>query len=220
MNNPTAELSIRQNQEALDGRGAEPDDLALVQRCQAGDEAAFVMLVKRYQRKVFTVAFGMVKNQQDAMDVAQDTFIKVHRHLDHFQGTSSFYTWLYRIVVNLCIDHLRRSKRHVTVDFDEKIGQAEGSPDAGVLMSSDINGNPSRSLGRKELASHIFEAVQALPPYHRAVILMREVEGMSYSDMAKAMQVSKGTIMSRLHHARQKLQRMLGEYLEGDLSVK
>ncbi|MCU0660862.1 MAG: sigma-70 family RNA polymerase sigma factor [Myxococcota bacterium] len=219
MNNPTAELSINENQGALEARG-DLDDLALVQRCQAGDEAAFAKLVTRYQRKVFTVALGMVKNPEDAMDVAQDAFIKVHRHIAHFQGTSSFYTWLYRIVVNLCIDHLRRGGRHVRLEFDEKIGQIEGSPDAGAVLSSDLNTNPSRCLGRKELAAHIFDAVQQLPPYHRAVILMREVEGMSYSDMAKAMKVSKGTIMSRLHHARQKLQRMLGDYLEGELTVR
>jgi RNA polymerase sigma-70 factor (ECF subfamily) len=219
LNKPTAERSISEQQEALEARG-DLDDLELVRRCQAGDEAAFTRLVQRYQRKVFTVALGMVKNPDDAMDVAQEAFIKVHRYIPHFQGTSSFYTWLYRIVVNLCIDHLRRGKRHVTLDFDEKIGQAENSVDAGVLLSSDINVSPSRYLGRKELASHIFEAVQQLPPYHRAVILMREVEGMSYSDMAKAMKVSKGTIMSRLHHARQKLQRMLGDYLEGEFTVK
>ena len=80
--------------------------------------------------------------------------------------------------------------------------------------------NPSRSLGRKELAEQIQSAVDTLPPYHRAVILMREVEGMSYAEMAKAMKVSKGTIMSRLHHARRKLQRALSDYLDGELAVK
>jgi RNA polymerase sigma-70 factor (ECF subfamily) len=195
-------------------------DLKLVQRSQKGDETAFGQLVERYQRKVYTIALGMVKDPEDAMDIAQDAFIKVHRYLANFQGSSSFYTWLYRIVVNLCIDHLRRSSKKMTMDFDENIERMDPLPEASAVLSTGLDNNPSKNLGRKELAEHIREAVEALPPYHRAVIIMREIEGMSYTEMAKVMKVSKGTIMSRLHHARQKLQRALGEYLEGELVVR
>jgi RNA polymerase sigma-70 factor (ECF subfamily) len=219
VNKALQKLSI--TQEATPDRKADSDkDLELVRRAQEGDKEAFGQLVSRYQRKVFTIALGMVKNPDDAMDIAQDAFIKVHRYIGNFQGSSSFYTWLYRIIVNLCIDHLRRSGNQVTMDFDEKIGQLESGRDGVPTLASGAGGNPSRDLGRKELAQHIRHAVDALPPYHRAVIIMREVEGMSYADMAKTMRVSKGTIMSRLHHARQKLQRSLGEYLDGDLVVK
>ena len=108
--------------EAVADKKAEAEvDLELVRRCQKGDDAAFGELVSRYQRKVFTIALGMVKNPEDAMDIAQESFIKVHRYIKNFQGSSSFYTWLYRIIVNLCIDHLRRSHKHASVDFDEKL---------------------------------------------------------------------------------------------------
>jgi RNA polymerase sigma-70 factor (ECF subfamily) len=195
-------------------------DLELVKRCQKGDDAAFGELVSRYQRKVFTIALGMVKNPEDAMDIAQESFIKVHRYIGNFQGSSSFYTWLYRIIVNLCIDHLRRSRKHANVDFDEKLMDRESLPGGPGVISTSLGTNPSRNLGRKELAEQIRLAVDELPPYHRAVIIMREVEGLSYAEMAKAMKVSKGTIMSRLHHARQKLQRALGDYLDGEMMVK
>lgn len=206
--------------EASDQQASARADLDLVQLCQAGDAEAFGKLVEKYQRKVFTIALSMVKNSEDAMDIAQDAFIKVHRYLGNFQGSSSFYTWLYRIVVNLCIDHLRRSGKRVKMDFDEKIDHREHAAQADAVLANRLDTNPSKVLGRKELAQTIQLAVDALPPYHRAVIVMREIEGMSYGEMAKAMNVSKGTIMSRLHHARQKLQRALADYLEGDMVVK
>ncbi len=219
MNNLSRKLSITKK-EAADPKREAKVDFELVRRCQTGDEAAFGELVKRYQRRVFAIALGMVKNPEDAMDIAQDAFIKVHRYLGNFQGTSSFYTWLYRIVVNLCIDHLRRTGKRINVDFDEKIDHRHHMAEGSNVLGKRLDTNPSKMLGRKELAGRIQEAVNALPPYHRAVIVMREIEGLSYAEMAKAMKVSKGTIMSRLHHARQKLQRELSEYLEGEMVVK
>ena len=219
MNIQMEKMSI--SEEEMAARNAErSEDLSLVRRCQDGDAEAFGKLVERYQRKVFTIALSMVKNPQDAMDIAQDAFIKVHRYIGNFQGSSSFYTWLYRIVINLCIDHLRRAGRRANMDFDEKIQNQVDRVDESAAIASRIDTNPSKNLARRELAERIQEAVDSLPPYHRAVIIMREVEGLSYSEMAKAMKVSKGTIMSRLHHARQKLQRALDEYLEGDMALK
>lgn len=205
---------------AKDRKAEAKEDLELVKRCQKGDETAFGQLVSRYQRKVFTIALGMVKSPDDAMDIAQEAFIKVHRYIGNFQGSSSFYTWLYRIIVNLCIDHLRRSGKHASTEFDERTHGTSKNSDSHGIMSTGLDTNPSRSLGRKELSVKIQAAIDELPPYHRAVIIMREVEGMSYAEMAKAMKVSKGTIMSRLHHARQKLQRSLSEYLDGELTVR
>ena len=205
---------------AADRKAESKIDLELVQRCQKGDDVAFGQLISRYQRKVFTIALGMVKTPDDAMDIAQEAFIKVHRYIGNFQGSSSFYTWLYRIIVNLCIDHLRRSGKFASTEFDERIYANASRGGKGGVLSSGLDGDPSRNLGRKELAEHIQLAIDELPPYHRAVIVMREIEGMSYADMAKAMKVSKGTIMSRLHHARQKLQRSLKDYLQGELVVK
>ena len=191
-------------------------DVELVARARAGDRAAFRSLFERYNRRAFGVAFGVVKNQQDAADVVQEAFIKVHRHLDGFQGNSSFYTWLYRIVMNLAIDHLRR-KRKVT-EFDETVRKDDVLAD-GASLPQGANENPSKVAARKELTDQLHAALAELPEYHRAVIVLREVEGLSYEEMAKILKVPKGTIMSRLFHARRKMQERLAGYLDGDLKV-
>jgi RNA polymerase sigma-70 factor (ECF subfamily) len=195
------------------------DDQALVERSKKGDQQAFRVLVERYQGKVYALAFGMLHHRHDALDVSQEAFIKVHRYIGSFQGSASFYTWLYRITYNLCIDHLRRDGRVQSVDYDDRF-QRDSSAEVGSLQPDSLGSNPSRIVGRKELAAKIQEAIEDLPPYHRGVIIMREIEGMSYSEMADAMHVSKGTIMSRLHHARHKLQKALAPYLEGELEVR
>lgn len=218
MNKVAQELSI--NQIDAPGRQAEADiDAKIVNRCKRGDKAAFAELMERYQRKVYSIALGMVKNQEDAMDITQDAFVKVHRYLGNFQGTSSFYTWLYRIVFNLSIDHMRRSGKRTNTEYDERFGNQHEEQDVSHFMANRNDLNPSKVIGRKELADRIQEAMLELPPYHQAVIIMREIEGLSYTEMAKIMKVSKGTIMSRLHHARQKLRRALEPYIEGEFTL-
>lgn len=183
------------------------DDQALVARAQAGDQQAFQMLVQRYQRKVYGVAYGMLHSSEDAMDVVQEAFIRVHRYLERFKGSSSFFTWLYRITVNLCIDHIRREGKAQTVDYDDAMAHPEQQ--TGQLQPWSLDGNPARSMDRKELREAIDRALETLSANHRAVILMREVEGLSYAEMAEVMQCSKGTIMSRLFHARRRMQAAL-----------
>ena len=219
MNKRARDLSI-EKKEAPERAADASLDLNLVKRSQKGDDSAFTELVARYQGKVFSIALGMTKNREDAMDITQDAFVKVHRYLDNFQGNSSFYTWLYRIVVNLCIDHIRRANRRANTDFDEKVNYANETPEGADMLPRRLDSNPGKVLGRRELAERIQEAVNELPEYHRAVIILREVEGLSYTEMAKMMKVSKGTIMSRLHHARQKLRKSLEPYLDGELLVK
>jgi RNA polymerase sigma-70 factor (ECF subfamily) len=192
------------------------DDLELVKRLQAGDQIAFRALFDRYHRRAFAVAFGVVKNQQDALDVVQEAFIKVHKHIGSFQGSSAFYTWLYRIVMNLSIDHVRRARK--VIEFDDSIKRDDAAGD-GTLLSRLAHENPGKMLGRRELSVHIEAALGELPEYHRAVILLREVEGLSYEEMAKVLRVPKGTIMSRLFHARRKMQERLQGYLDGDFEV-
>jgi RNA polymerase sigma-70 factor (ECF subfamily) len=195
-------------------------DRDLVARVQSGDEAAFRELFDKYHRRAYAVAFGVVKNKQDALDIVQDGFIKVHRHIKSFQGSSSFYTWLYRIVMNLAIDHVRRHKRGKDLDYDDRVGRDSGDVAGdGALLPHILDSNPRRTVLRKELSEAIQHALDDLPDYHRAVIVLREVEGMSYEDMSRVLEVPKGTIMSRLFHARKKMQATLGEYLHGDLTV-
>jgi RNA polymerase sigma-70 factor, ECF subfamily len=194
------------------------DDLTLVQRTQQGDRGAFRILFDRYHRRVFAVALGVVKNPQDAHDVVQEAFVKVHRHLGNFQGASSFYTWLYRITMNLSIDHIRRKKSARQVDFDEAVGRGEDADDPGHVLPAIANADPGKTHSRKELAEKIQQALATLPEIHRQVILLRELEGLSYEEIAAVMKVPKGTIMSRLFHARRKMQGALAEYVSGELT--
>lgn len=193
------------------------DDHDLVQRVQAGDSTAFRALYDKYHRRAFAVAMGVVKNQDDALDAVQEAFVKVHKNIDKFQGSSSFYTWLYRIVMNVSIDHVRKTTRRKSSDFDERM-MHENSEVAGdgALLPRVTNANPGRAALRRELGQAIEAALAELPEHHRAVIVLREVEGMSYEDLAETLGVPKGTIMSRLFHARKKMQAALAPYLAGE----
>jgi RNA polymerase sigma-70 factor (ECF subfamily) len=189
-------------------------DLELVRRAQGGDEAAFRSLVERHQRRAFAIALATVRHEQDARDVVQDAFLRVHKSLGTFQGGSSFFTWLYRIVTNLAIDLVRRPGRNADALADDR-GPSSGNEGPEPMWVAKVDGaDPVDVMRRKELAERMRTAIDALPSYHKAVILMREVEGLSYEEMAEAMQVSKGTIMSRLFHARQKLQKALADCYE------
>jgi RNA polymerase sigma-70 factor (ECF subfamily) len=157
---------------------------------------------------------GVVKNEEDALDVVQEAFVKVHRNIDKFQGSSSFYTWLYRIVMNASIDQVRRKSKRRDLEFDETVarGEEEIAGD-GAIVPRLADGNPGQSALRKELAGAIDAALQTLSESHRAVIVLREIEGMSYEEMSEVLGVPKGTIMSRLFHARRNLQAALAPYL-------
>ena len=213
VNSPAAVASNRAERQ----REAE-EDRGLVERAQVGDRSAFRKLVERHQRRAFAIALGLVRDENDAREIVQEAFLRVYRNLDKFQGGSSFFTWLYRIVTNLAIDLMRRpAKREVELfDNPSVADEVEATPFVARIDGAD----PLDVVGRRQLAARIGKALDALPPYHRAVILMRELEGMSYQEMAEAMQVSKGTIMSRLFHARQKLQRALADCYEENVGSR
>ena len=193
---------------------ADAEDLVLVTAVKGGDRQAFKVLMQRYQRKVYAVAFGFLRNQEDALDVVQESFIKVHRYIGKFEGNSSFYTWLYRIVANLCIDHLRKAKRHRDVEFDDGLRHdGKDEPPSDLVPHLGRFGDPSDMLRRKEILAAVEASLDHLSDKHRAVIVMRELQGMSYEEMAQAMKCSKGTIMSRLFHARRNMQKLLTERL-------
>jgi RNA polymerase sigma-70 factor (ECF subfamily) len=163
---------------------------------------------------VYAVALGMVKDAEEAMDVSQEAFVKVHRYLDRFKGDSSFYTWLYRITTNTCIDVLRRRAviSQESVEYDDSVQMDLAEANLGAL-GSQVDASPAKSALRKELGEKLEEALQQLPEKHRAILLLRELEGMSYEDLARTLDIPKGTVMSRLFHARAKVQRLLSDYL-------
>ena len=196
-------------------------DKTLVHLVQQGNQEAFRELFDRYHRRAFAIAIGVVKNKQDALDIVQDAFIKVHKHIQNFQGTASFYTWLYRIVMNLSIDHVRKAKKGRELDYDDKVGRDdENVAGDGAILPTMLDANPRRTVMRRELADAIQEALDTLSEDHRAVIVLREIEGLSYEEMARVLEVPKGTIMSRLFHARRNMQQALAEYVQGDLDIQ
>ncbi len=195
------------------------EDRELIASAQNGDKAAFRRLVERHQRRAFAIALSLVRDENDARELVQDAFLRVFKGLGSFQGGSSFFTWLYRIITNLSIDLIRKPGRQL-VELEPSRVDAEEARDAEYPLVARIDGaDPVDVVRRGEIAARLKVALDALPPYHRGVIVMREIEGLSYEEMAQAMNVSKGTIMSRLFHARQKLQKALadcyGEQIDG-----
>jgi RNA polymerase sigma-70 factor (ECF subfamily) len=218
--------SVNRGRDAASNREARrkeaAEDRVLIEAAQGGDRGAFRSLVERHQRRAFSIAFGLVRDENDARDIVQEAFLRVYRGLDTFEGSSSFFTWLYRIVTNLSIDLIRKPGRKAAA-FDESraSGEAGDEERASMPMMARVDGaDPVDVMRRKEIAGRIRSALEALPPYHRDVILLREIEGLSYEEMAEAMGVSKGTIMSRLFHARQKLQRALADCYDEQLGKR
>jgi RNA polymerase sigma-70 factor (ECF subfamily) len=191
----------------------EAGDRELVRSAQRGDGQAFRRLVEKYQRRVYQLALGMLKDPDDAMDIAQETFVRVHRYLPSFKGDSSFFTWTYRIAMNLCLDAQRRKGRAERVDVEQG---DEAEIEAAMDPPSHALAGPQRQALNQELKGKIEEALQGLSENHRAILLLREMEGLSYEELAKVLGIRKGTVMSRLFHARLKMQNKLREYLGED----
>jgi RNA polymerase sigma-70 factor (ECF subfamily) len=209
------------NAEAKERRASEAvEDRALITLAQAGDMRAFEQLVERHQRRGFALALALVRDENDARELVQDAFLRVFKSLSTFQGDSSFYTWFYRIITNLGIDLLRKPGRRTMELEEERLGGADGEEVDTPFMARFEGQSPLDVVRRREIAARLEAALADLPSYHRAVIVLREVEGLSYEEIAETVGVSKGTIMSRLFHARQKLQRALGEFYEEQLGPR
>ncbi|GAO01348.1 sigma-70 family RNA polymerase sigma factor [Anaeromyxobacter sp. PSR-1] len=189
----------------------EADDHALVTRAKAGDANAFRALVVRYQRKVYAVALGIVKDPDLAWDVAQEAFVRVHGHLGDFKGDSAFSTWVFRITTHLSIDAVRRERHSQRQDMDD-VQEAELEEGGEGILSTALGNDPRQNALRRELAGKIQEALATLPEKHRTILVLREVEGLSYEELAERLEIHKGTVMSRLFHARKKMQAALREY--------
>lgn len=185
------------------------DDERLARLAATSDHAAFRELVERYQRRVYAVALGMLRDPDDARDVSQEAFLKAYRGLSGFQGESRFFTWLYRIVVNLCLDQLR-AQRPDAIEFDEMRITEDGDEGAWMSMRQ-LSFDPAHALANKELRQSIEVAFAQLSVAHRTVLTLREVNGLSYAELAKVLGWEMGTVMSRLFHARKRMQSMLLE---------
>ena len=190
---------------------AHPPDEDLVRGSLAGDEGAFRDLMERYKRRAYGVARGIVGDPDEAQDVVQDAFVKAYYRLKDFRFGSNFFTWFYRLLVNQAIDRWRKTSRSPTVPFDEAWVSGETSdPEAMVYPKT-----PEELAENRQLSEGLTRTIAALPEYHRTVILLREVEGLSYEEIAGILDCSVGTVMSRLHYARAKLKEALKGFREG-----
>lgn len=179
----------------------------LVGRAKKGDRLAYKELVERYQKRVFGILFGMLHSREDAMELTQDVFIKVYQRIKEFEEKSSFYTWVYRIAFNLAIDFRRREWKKVHTEYDDSVGTEESGGDDSLFQRE--RENPEQAMQSRELGETIRRALETLPDEQKQVLLLREVEGLSYQEMSETMGCSIGTIMSRLFYARKKMQAQL-----------
>ena len=189
---------------------ASPSDADVIARARKGDHEAFRVLVERYQERAYRLALRVLRDEEAARDVVQEGFLKVYRSLDRFEGRSSFYTWLYRVVMNLCLDPKRRDRsgRHAEWDETAPMEIDPGGADA-VAEPARERASPAGQLERSELRSVVADAIEKLPDDARQTLVLREIEGLSYAEIAECLGVPKGTVMSRLHNARRRVKEIL-----------
>lgn len=180
-------------------------DMELVRRVQQGEKAAFDVLVKKYQHKIISLAGRYVKDPMIAEDVAQESFIKAYRAIERFRGDSAFYTWLYRIAINTAKNHLVATARRVPLDGVSAV-DAEQYDDGALLRDQST---PERELLTEEIKTIVFEAIDNLPDDLRMAITLREIENMSYEEIAEAMECPIGTVRSRIFRAREAVDKVL-----------
>ena len=198
----------------------DPEDRALVERTVSGDATAFEQLFVKYRQRLFGVAWRLVRNEDTALDVVQEAFVRAFQQADKLRGEARFYPWLRRIAVNLAIDQMRHARRGVEVGFDEaQFGEgAEAAVDRLPAAQDDRaeRESPLRQSELSEFSGALQGALEQLSEAHRAVFMLHASEGMSYREIAEALNCNIGTVMSRLFYARKKLQELLAPHLEAE----
>src|SRR5438270_8118757 len=188
------------------------EDPKLVRQAQRGDMVAFEELVLRHRDKIYARAFSMMRNEEEAVDLSQEAWVKGWQRLKQFQGESSFLTWMTRIVINLCLDQIRKQKRH-RAESIEAMEEDSGGVERHMPV---LTVNPTAGLERQELRQRIDRALNQLSYEHRTVLVLHEFEEMEYKQIAKTMDCSIGTVMSRLFYARRKLAALLMDLKKSD----
>ena len=188
----------------------EKDDFELVRASRDGDQEAFGELVRRYQGKIYALAYGMVGNHADADDLAQEVFLKTYRNIKKFRFKSSFYTWLYRIATNTIISRRKKLRGDSHLELKPQVLDIEGSP----YLSTRLGGEKGdRAMSSKEMKQDIYRAIDTLSDKHKEVVVMHDIEGIPHNEIAKILSCSQGTVRSRLHYARELLQKELLEWI-------
>lgn len=189
------------------------DDIALATEAKQGDKGAFTQLVNRYAQRVFRVARHITKNDQDAEDVLQDTFLKAYSRLGQFEGNAKFYTWIVRVAVNEALMRMRRGKNRVTVSLDQELETSDGAIQRELPAETE---SPEESLSRTELRESLTQAIESLSEIYRPVFVLRDVEGLSTEETAEMLNISLPAVKSRLLRARLQLRQKLRRFLKKD----
>jgi len=176
-------------------------DLEAVEKAKQGDKRAFSKLVDQYYEMVYAVCVGVLQLREPARDTAQEVFLKVYQEISHFKGGSKFKTWLYRIAMNAAIDAVRRRKRQVSLDATDASEDDEQAP----VIIPDSGPGPREDAAGEEMKKLMKLALEQLSPEHRAVLVLREWEDLSYEEIAETLQIEIGTVMSRIFYARKKM---------------
>ena len=184
----------------------------LVSRAQSGDLAAFDSIMLLYRERLYSVIYNMTFNHEDAADLSQEAFVKAFRSLKKFKGKSSFFTWLYRIGVNITLSHLKRKKKRRFLSFDQ-ISEENGSGKEFDKFSSSESSSVRNTL-LNELHEKLNEALLKLSDKHRTIVVLYEIDGLSHREIATIMKCTEGTVRSRLHYAKIQLQSLLSDYLK------
>lgn len=177
------------------------DEMLIIQRVKTGDVNAFELLVREYEKNVYNLALRMVKNPDDAADMTQEAFIKAYNSLSFFRGDSKFSVWLYRIVSNVCLDYLRSVSRHPAVSLSVENDEGEETE----LDIPDESQSPEELLERKLTRESVRRGLEVLPEDYRQILLLREIQGLSYDEIADILALELGTVKSRIFRARKKL---------------
>lgn len=186
----------------------ETDDRTLVERCQRGDVAAFEPLVEKYRQRVWRLAVNVLRDREEAWDVAQEAFVRAWQALPSFRGQSAFYTWLFRIVMNVASDRLRQRGAAGRAFGTERVPEEDLD-----RVMVDHGAGPAEAAATVQTRERIQRALAALPEHHRAIIMLSDLEGLSYREIAEVLDIPMGTVMSRLHNARKRLRDVLGPLL-------
>ena len=198
---------------SLSAVGKSTDEVTtLVTRVQNGDIAAFDSIMLLYRERLYSVIYNMTFNHEDAADLTQESFVKAFRSLKKFKGKSSFFTWLYRIGVNLTLSHLQRKKARKFFSF-EQISEEYGSSKEFEKLSSSDSSSVRKTL-LNELHQKLNEALLKLSDKHRTIVVLFEIDGLSHKEISKIMKCTEGTVRSRLHYAKLQLQSLLSDYLK------
>jgi len=190
---------------------AKTDDQRLVERVQGGDRQAFDVLVLKYQHKIVKLVMRYVRDQSEALDITQEAFIKAYRAIPRFRGDSAFYTWLYRIAINTAKNHIVALKRR-PMEYNLDLQESGGYEPHAQLRDFD---SPDRIVQREELREALQSSIERLPEELRVAIVLREIEGMSYEEIATAMECPVGTVRSRIFRARDAIDKAIRIHIDG-----